>query len=129
MCLQCCAKTIDYGEFAPKWYLVKATQTVEEEMDEGDWGLVRINDPDLVFKSPLILPENSNDLTALVDDFCEQLYLRAEPGHSLYKSLKEVKFPFAVRRLWVEHGHLCSFEARLYLYLAWFVANNCVSEF
>lgn len=124
MCLQCCAKTIDYGEFAPGWHLVKATQTVEGEMDEGDWGLVRINDPDLVFKSPLILPENSNDLTALVDDFCEQLYLRAEPGHSLYKSLKEVKFPFAVRRLWVEHWHLCSFEARLYLYLAWFVANN-----
>ena len=33
MCLQCCAKTIDYGEFAPGWHLVKATQTVEGEMD------------------------------------------------------------------------------------------------
>lgn len=128
MCLQCSAQTIDYGEFAPGWYLVRATRTVEDEMQEGQWGLVRVNDPDVIFTSPLRLPENQEDLVSLVEQFSDQLYLRAQTGYNLYKAVKEVKFPFAVKRLWVKNDYSYSFEAQLYLYLAWFVSVNTFNK-
>lgn len=124
MCLQCCAKTIDYGEFAPGWRLVKATVTVEGEMDEGDWGLVRINDPDVIIKTSLKLPENEDEQVKLFNEFSEQLYLRAGAGHNLYIALKQVTYPFSVKRIWLKNELCYSFESRLYLYLAWWAQRN-----
>jgi hypothetical protein len=97
---------------------------VDGEMEKDDWGIVRINDPDLVFQSPLRLPKNDTDMLALIEQFRDQFYLRAEAGHSLYEAIKAIKFPFAVKRLWVKYWSFCSFESRLYLYLAWFVGNR-----
>jgi len=48
MCEQCCAKTEDYGEIFPGWYLVRATVN-GMEMLTGQWGLVRTNDPEFIW--------------------------------------------------------------------------------
>lgn len=126
MCLQCCAETVTYGKFAPGWYLVRATRTVEGEMDAGEWGLVRSNDPDVFFATELTIPTSIEQFRKLADKFIDELWVQIPVGASLHKALSEVTFPYAVRKLWVQHGKYgrCTYEERLYLYLAWFVAQN-----
>lgn len=128
MCLQCCAKTIDYGEFAPGWYLVRATVTAEGEMEAGQWGLVRINDPDIIFSASLEIPETKGPFIPGSESFSDQLHCSPKTGHSLYAALSEVKYPFAVKRLWAEFAYAGRFEDHLYLYLAWFIKNNPIKQ-
>lgn len=128
MCLQCQAETKYYVEFAPGWHLVRATKTVDGEMNAGDWGLVRTNDPDFILSCPIELPDSEDKCIELVKNFTEQLYASVAVGHSLYDALLKVKYPFAVKRMWAKYVPYVRFEHRFYLYLAWLINNHEVKE-
>lgn len=51
MCECCSAEAIDIGEVVPGWLLVRATRR-GLRMHPGDYGLVRSNDPDFIFRMP-----------------------------------------------------------------------------
>lgn len=52
MCEQCCAKTIYLGEIAKGFHFVKATRD-GNEMKKGEYGIIRCNDPDIIFPESL----------------------------------------------------------------------------
>lgn len=57
MCMQCLAETVFYNEIVPGFYLVKATKDVTDFMTDGQYGLVRQNDPDFVFDAYNFRPD------------------------------------------------------------------------
>jgi len=57
MCQQCTTKAESYGEFLPKWFLMRATKEGEEDWPKGHWGLVECNDPTFVFKQTPIIED------------------------------------------------------------------------
>lgn len=70
MCMQCVAKSKNYGAVVPGLFLVRATKTVDNEIfdsghhhwTKGQWGLVQSNDPDIFWDDePQIEPHT--DLT------------------------------------------------------------------
>lgn len=48
MCEQCCVAALQFGKVLPGWYLIRARRK-GNHMQEGDWGLVRQNDPDFIW--------------------------------------------------------------------------------
>lgn len=122
MCEQCLAKT-DYWELFPGdpvkpndqnqksftnngWALVRATQDGSYMM-KGDWGLVRVNDPDVIFTTdPMVDPSQnmsdeevnalSNEEYHKVDsfyvklsEFREELEMSPGVGHHLVEKAKQ----------------------------------------
>jgi len=62
MCTQCIVNPLYFGEVLPGWYLIRARREAPNEMDVGDWGLLRCNDPDVVFKTtPMKDPDPSDE--------------------------------------------------------------------
>lgn len=49
MCLCCCVKEDSYGEVLPGVFLVRATIDYFDDMKAGQWGLVFMNDPFVIF--------------------------------------------------------------------------------
>lgn len=120
MCVQCTAETVNYGEFAPGWYLVRATKTDPDSMDAGDWGLVECNDPAIIFSTDLTI---GNDVYSQFGSFRDEMWADIPVGYRLYNALQQVKYPYAVKRKWVEYWTY-SFETRLFIYLSWFANQN-----
>jgi hypothetical protein len=57
MCLQCNCDAISYGEVLPGWALMRARKDDYGDSPEwktGEWGLVRINDPDYIWSGDLL---------------------------------------------------------------------------
>jgi hypothetical protein len=50
MCEQCLVNPLYFGEVIPGWCLIRARRQ-GSDMEVGDWGLLRMNDPDLIWKS------------------------------------------------------------------------------
>jgi hypothetical protein len=57
VCEQCQAETKTYGQVAPGWWLIQATKD-GDAMKSGDFGLVRINDPEYIWPATLVLTED-----------------------------------------------------------------------
>lgn len=72
MCEQCMVNPLYFGEVIPGWTLIRARRS--NEMKVGDWGLVQINDPTLVWSSNLTWPEDYDEvLSNPPADFIEAL--------------------------------------------------------
>lgn len=92
MCEQCCASTICIGELVPGWFLVLATKD-GAVMKAGNYGLLRINDPDFIFtvkpvkdKFYHLSDEEINHLPLV--DFLSNTRKLGEVHYSIYDSLK-----------------------------------------
>ena len=56
MCEQCCTNAVLWDEIVPGWALMLARRD-GTEMKAGQWGLVRCNDPDVIFsQTPMTDP-------------------------------------------------------------------------
>lgn len=118
MCLQCETKAKYIADFAPGWHIVQATISVDE-WREGQYALVRINDPEFVLTVDL----NSYEFSCTeYAKFHDDLICDPQTGYALVKALKQVKYPIAVRRLWIKHDAFF-FNEQLYIYLSWIVKN------
>lgn len=53
MCEQCSAATVTYGTVVPGVILARATAK-GLSMEPGDWGLIRCNDPDVIFRGEFV---------------------------------------------------------------------------
>lgn len=135
MCEQCSAKTIDLGEVMPGYMFVKATVD-GNMMKKGDYGLVVSNDPDVVFRNPMIditegmsdeevnnlqRPENKKDLDkwmefgSRAEEFEKTLLMLPSSGYELYKAAMEVGYNRE------KHGR---FSFWLFDYLARFIEKR-----
>lgn len=118
MCLQCCAEAKYIAEFAPGWHIAQATISADG-WQAGQYALVRINDPDFVLTVDL----NSYDFECTeYAKIHDDLMCDPQTGYALVKALKQVKYPIAVRRLWLKHDAFF-FNEQLYIYLSWTVKN------
>lgn len=100
MCEQCMAKTLQVGEICRGFCLVKATQD-GFEMKKGDYGIVRCNDPDIIFPESLKpFPDPSFEkedddselsmkFVDLVVEFGKYLVGNLAFGHEFYTSCME----------------------------------------
>lgn len=100
MCEQCAAKTLLVGEISKGFCLVKATRD-GFEMKRGDYGIVRCNDPDIIFPESLKpFPDPSfekegddSELSMkfidLVEEFSKYLIGNLDFGHDFYMSCEE----------------------------------------
>lgn len=72
MCVQCVNETETFLEFAPGWCLVRSTVD-SSYMDKGDWGILKIDDPDVVWKTTPwpepVDPTNPDDDNDIDDEF------------------------------------------------------------
>lgn len=107
MCEQCSAKTKNYGEIAPHWWLIQATEE-GHTMKPGDFGLVECNDPDFVWPGSIVpIKDPCFDLDDEDENFshedwlafckaAEELeeYLYAEPmrGHALVSAVMKAGY-------------------------------------
>lgn len=119
MCIQCVVQAIYIAEFAPGWHVVKATKTADN-WTAGQYALVRVNDPDYILDVDLANPMYGS--SEVLNTFYDNIMGFPIAGHSLVEALKQVKYPFAVRRLWVKHNAFF-FDEQLYIYLCWVVKN------
>ena len=118
MCLQCCTEAKYIAEFSPGWHIVQATISVDE-WTAGQYALVRVDDPDFILETDL----SSGDFSyAQYVRFCDDMMCDPETGHALIEALKQVKYPFAVKRLWLKHDAFFYLE-QLCIYLSWIVKN------
>ena len=114
MCLQCCTEAEYITEFAPGWHIVRAT-TDHDEWFAGQYALVRLNDPDFILTVDL----GSHDFSySTYAKFCDDMLCDPQTGHALVESMKQVKYPHAVKRHWVKHDAFF-FNEQLYVYLCW----------
>jgi hypothetical protein len=74
------------------------------------------------------MPKTKGPFIQESQSFSDQVVCSPKVGHSLYVALSEVRYPFAVRRLWAEFAYAGKFEDRLYLYLTWFIKNNPLKQ-
>jgi hypothetical protein len=49
VCLQCLVEAETLAEVLPRWWVARAMKTYKGEWEEGEYGLVRCNDPDLIW--------------------------------------------------------------------------------
>lgn len=63
MCLQCLVAPYYFGEVLPGWILIRARKDDYKddptEMAAGDWGLLRCNDPEIIWNvMPMLAPQS-----------------------------------------------------------------------
>lgn len=121
MCTQCVVDPLYYGEFAPGWFLIRATKP-DYDMEADDWGLVECNNPSVVFSTTPVVDEFVKTHIQY-SDFSEEFYMHPSVGYRLYDAMSKVKIPFRVKRKWVEHSIL-TFEKRFFYFLADFIKNS-----
>jgi hypothetical protein len=107
MCLQCLTNPLFFGEVLPGWSLFRARREAPGEMEVGDWGLVRMDDPDIIFKTmPMLDPlegldteDYNEDIKQLVreyEDRVERFYFETfcpmRIGYLLIEAAKKVGF-------------------------------------
>jgi hypothetical protein len=125
MCLQCVTRAECIGEFAPGWHIVQATiDSPDDDWFAGEYGIVRVNDPEFVVTClkffPEITSDNIGEYLELTERFQHESLLDAKTGHLLYNTLCEVEYPFELRRYWIKNN-VIRFNEMFYTYLAWFV--------
>lgn len=123
MCTQCLVNPFYYGEVAPGITLIRARREEEDTMAVKDWGLLRCNDPDIVFQTTPFLYTDKDKLFEKLREFNEEFYCDIELGHIYYEAFSKLKLSFSVKRLFVKY-HALSFNDKLYLYLASYIANS-----
>jgi hypothetical protein len=123
MCTQCVVDPLYYGEFAPGWFLIRATKPDDDIMEVDDWGLVECNNPSIVFSTTPVVFDGFIKTFNRYIDFQEEFYMPPSVGYRLYDAMSKVKIPFRVKRKWVDHSVL-SFEQRFFYYLADFIKNS-----
>ena len=86
MCEQCLVNPLFYGEVIPGWYLIKARRE-SSSMRVGDWGLLRINNPDFIWSTFDFEPSDENAIT-----FYDCWSCAPETGHALFSSALKAGF-------------------------------------
>lgn len=94
MCMQCLVNPLYFGEVVPGWYLIRARREHYNSMDVGDWGLLRSNDPDIIFKTtPLLEPPDADPLYDTfyqkADEFYNELVCDPYLGYLLVDACKK----------------------------------------
>ncbi len=123
MCTQCVVDPLYYGEFAPGWFLIRATKPDEGIMEADDWGLVECNNPSVVFSTTPIVYEDLDMTYNRYVEFWDELFMQPSTGYRLYSAMINVKIPFRVKRQWIKN-FVTTFEYRFYYYLADFIKNS-----
>lgn len=111
MCEQCQVFSLNW-KLSPSWALMYARRN-GDIMKRGEWGLVTMNNPSVVWKVP---PEREpdNDHYGFLDrltQFEEELRLTPRDGHSLYTELSLVR---TIHDLGLDQ---CSFAWWLFAYM------------
>jgi hypothetical protein len=93
MCTQCLVNPLYFGEVLPGWYLIRARRK-GGYMEVGDWGLIRANDPDIIFKTtPMIEPnigsEERIEYRNRVDAFYNELVAPVHISFRLVESAQK----------------------------------------
>jgi len=70
MCEQCVAEVMNFGKISNNIILVRATKD-GHTMKKGNWGLVNMNDPFLIFKHTPKSSLEDEDLTDSEEEFLE----------------------------------------------------------
>lgn len=125
MCTQCLVNPFYYGEIAPDWFLIRARreESGDRGMQIGDWGLVEVNDPSIVFKTTPFVYADVAKLDKAMDAFEDELFTDIYTGYRFYSALQKVKFTISSKRLMVKH-RCYNFNDKLYMYLADYIANS-----
>ena len=127
MCLQCQTDAIYIAEIAPNLYLM---QSQKDDPDciwcAGEYGIVRKNDPDIIIHKLKWFGEiddtNHDEYWTSFLEFHKEISVSPDIGYEIYSSLLQVKYPYAIRKYWIEN-YISGFSGRFYTYLA-YLANE-----
>jgi len=96
MCEQCQARAVTYvgpkkKNVLPNYFLVRATKN-GSKMKEGDWGLVRINDPDYIWSiTPLLDPDDGLSDEEIISPFKDNNYKEDSNYKEFYKAVSNIE--------------------------------------
>lgn len=129
MCLQCTTNPWYFdGEVLPGYWLIRARRGYFDEMEPKDWGLVKCNDPSLIFKTTPYLYDDLDTLWEKYDSFYDEWYCSPDLGYDIISAFKQIKPDFRLKRLFVKYGEYYSrnIMMQLYIYLADFIQRATV---
>lgn len=121
MCEQCLVNPFYYGEFAPGWFLIRATR--ESDMKIGQWGLLECNDPSIVFTTTPQLYTNREIFDTAIDNFSDEMFIDIATGHRLFEAVSKVKISWKVKKLFIKLN-VRNFNDRFFVYLADFIERS-----